>query len=104
MFDINRRELLKQAATLAAATSIASRETAADAQTPAGPAPVERFFPGFTRSQVKTTGATINVVKGGQGPPLLLIHGAPQTYITWRLVAPMFAKTYTVVAPDLRGY
>src|SRR5262245_52074903 len=104
MSNIDRRELLKQAAALAAATSIARRETAAAAQTPAGPPPVERFFPGFTRSQVKTSGATINLVKGGQGPSRLLIHGAPQTHVTWRLIAPMFAKTYTVIAPDLRGY
>jgi haloacetate dehalogenase len=81
MSDLNRRELLKQAAAIAAATSMASLEAEA-AQQPAGTPgapPVERFFPGFTRSQVKTSGATINVVKGGQGPPLLIIHGAPQT-------------------------
>src|SRR5215216_3241866 len=104
MSDLNRRELMKQAAAFAAAASIARRETAAAAQAPGGAPPVERFFPGFTRSQVKTAGATINVVKGGQGPPLLLIHGAPQTHITWRLVAPMLMKSYTVIAPDLRGY
>ena len=104
MSTIDRRELLKQAAALAAATSIARSETPAAAQGPAGAPPVERFYPGFTRSQVKTGGATINVVKGGQGPPLLLLHGAPQTHITWRLVAPMFMKNYTIVAPDLRGY
>src|SRR5688500_18717275 len=62
------------------------------------------FFPGFTVSKVKTTGAEIHVVKGGQGPPLLLIHGAPQTHVTWRLVAPLLMKDYTLVIPDLRGY
>ena len=62
------------------------------------------FFPGFAVSKVKTTGAEIHVVKGGQGPPLLLIHGAPQTHITWRLVAPLLMKDYTLVIPDLRGY
>ena len=110
MSDLNRRELLKHAAAVAAATSVARLETRADAAqqpaaAPAGPPPVEQFFPaGFTRTKMQANGATINVVKGGQGPPLLLIHGAPQTHITWRLVAPMFAKTNTVVAPDLRGY
>ncbi len=106
MTEIDRRELLKQVAAVAAVTSVgrASGVAAQEAPGPAGVPPVERFFPGFTRTQVQTGGATINVVKGGQGAPLLLIHGAPQTHITWRLVAPQLAKNYTVIAPDLRGY
>lgn len=62
------------------------------------------LFPGFRTSKVQTTGATINVVVGGQGPPLLLLHGAPQTHASWHRVAPELAKEYTVVAADLRGY
>ena len=53
---------------------------------------------------MKTTGAEINGVIGGQGPPVLLLHGAPQSHITWRMVAPKLAATRTVVASDLRGY
>ena len=63
-----------------------------------------RFFPGFTSERVMTSGATINLVKGGNGPPLLLLHGAPYTHVSWRLLAPELAKSYTVVAADLRGY
>jgi haloacetate dehalogenase len=63
-----------------------------------------RFFPGFKTFKVQVPGATINGVMGGQGPPLLLLHGAPQSHITWRLIAPDLAKKYTVVATDLRGY
>jgi haloacetate dehalogenase len=63
-----------------------------------------RFFPGFKTFDVKTTGATIHGVAGGSGPPMLLLHGAPQTHVTWRLVAPELAKSYTVIVPDLRGY
>jgi haloacetate dehalogenase len=63
-----------------------------------------RFLPGFTVSKVQTTGTVIHVAKGGDGPPLLLLHGAPMTHISWRLVAPQLAKSYTVIAPDLRGY
>ena len=72
------------------------------AQPAAGGAP--EFFPGFTATKVKTSGAEIHVVHGGSGPPVLLLHGAPQTHISWRLVATELAKTNTVYVPDLRGY
>ena len=97
---INRRDLFRQAAAVAAATSIGRLETVG-AQQDTGP--TSRFFPGFVRSTVRTSGTTINVVKGGEGPPLLLLHGAPQSHLSWRLVAPQLAKD-TVVATDLRGY
>jgi len=63
-----------------------------------------RFFPGFKTFDIQTTGATIHGVVGGSGPPLLLLHGAPQSHVSWRMVAPQFARNYTVIAPDLRGY
>src|SRR4029453_13562301 len=59
------------------------------------------FFPGF---RVLTSGTTINVVVGGNGPPVLLLHGYPQTHVEWRKIAPELAKNYTSVIPDLRGY
>jgi haloacetate dehalogenase len=62
------------------------------------------FFPGFEQRQVQTSGATINLVTGGSGPPLLLLHGYPQTHTMWRKVAPRLAEHFTVVVPDLRGY
>jgi haloacetate dehalogenase len=62
------------------------------------------FFPGFTQRRTDTSGATINLVTGGSGPPLLLIHGYPQTHVMWRQVAPRLAEEFTVVVPDLRGY
>jgi haloacetate dehalogenase len=97
---VSRRELLKQ--TAFAAAGVAAGGFEAHAQQPAGE--TSRFFPGFKTFKVETSGAMINGVIGGQGPPLLLLHGAPQCHITWRLVAPELAKTYTVVASDLRGY
>lgn len=62
------------------------------------------FFPGFTQRRIETSGAVINLVVGGSGPPLLLLHGYPQTHLMWRKVAPRLAADFTVVAPDLRGY
>ena len=62
------------------------------------------FFPGFQTRDVKTSSATIHLVVGGSGPPVLLLHGYPQTHIIWRKVAPQLAQKFTVVAPDLRGY
>jgi haloacetate dehalogenase len=64
----------------------------------------ERLFPGFAAQRVKTSGAEIFVLKGGSGPPLLLLHGHPQTHVTWHKVAASLARHYTVILPDLRGY
>lgn len=63
------------------------------------------FFPGFEAFRIKTSGGvTIAGVKGGSGPPVLLLHGAPCNLVNWRKVAPTLAKKYTIVATDLRGY
>lgn len=62
------------------------------------------MFEGFERLSVKTTGATINLVKAGEGSPVLLLHGYPQTHVMWHKVAPRLAHEFTVVLPDLRGY
>jgi haloacetate dehalogenase len=63
-----------------------------------------RFFPGFKPIQIRTSGATINGVIGGNGLPVLLLNGFPQTHVEWRRIAPMLARDFTVVATDLRGY
>jgi len=107
MAQINRRDLLKHTGGAFAAAGIVGSgfsRTSLAAQGPVTPNGTTPFFPGFAASKVKTAGAEIHVVKGGQGPPLLLLHGAPQTHITWRLVAPQLMKNYTLVIPDLRGY
>ena len=62
------------------------------------------FFPGFDRRVIPTTGAAIHTVWGGNGPPLLLLHGSPQTHVMWHKVAPRLAESFTVVLTDLRGY
>ena len=53
---------------------------------------------------IETGEATLRVRHGGSGPPLLLLHGHPQTHVMWHRVAPLLARDFTVVAPDLRGY
>ena len=62
------------------------------------------FFPGFERRQIEVSGAVINLVHGGQGPALLLLHGYPQTHCIWHRIAPRLAQRFSVVATDLRGY
>jgi haloacetate dehalogenase len=61
-------------------------------------------FPGFRTFDIATTGTTIHGVKGGSGPPLLLLHGYPQTHAMWHKFAPLLADRFTIVAADLRGY
>lgn len=63
-----------------------------------------RLFPGFETRRVRTRGATIHLVHGGDGPPVLMLHGYPQTHAMWHKVAPALARDYTVVCADLRGY
>lgn len=62
------------------------------------------MFEGFERERLETSRATINFVRGGEGPPLLLLHGYPQTHVMWHKIAPTLAEYFTVVATDLRGY
>src|SRR3954463_8081740 len=59
---------------------------------------------GFESALVPTSDATINVAHGGSGPPVLLLHGFPQTLVMWRDIAPSLAADFTVVCADLRGY
>ena len=62
------------------------------------------FFPGFSAEMVKTSGTTIHVLRRGSGRPLLLLHGYPETHLTWHKVAPKLSEQFSVVVPDLRGY
>jgi haloacetate dehalogenase len=62
------------------------------------------FAEGFEAARIHTRGAEINLVHGGAGKPLLLMHGYPQTHMMWHRVAPRLAEEYHVICPDLRGY
>ncbi len=62
------------------------------------------FFEGFTLEHREANGQRIRMRRGGSGPPLLLLHGNPQTHAMWHKLAPTLARRFTVIAPDIRGY
>ncbi len=62
------------------------------------------MFAGFELTYVRAGDVTIRARIGGSGPPLLLLHGNPQTHVMWHRVAPELARRFTVVATDLTGY
>ena len=64
----------------------------------------DRVFDGFETFDVALDSVTVHGVRGGAGPPLLLLHGFPQSHVMWAPVATRLARTHTVIAPDLRGY
>jgi pimeloyl-ACP methyl ester carboxylesterase len=122
------RRLLLGAGLLGATIVAGGAATAADAgggfsavhrgaNDPLPPAAVsanQSMFPGFRQTFVQTRGvmvdgklaegAVINTLIGGKGPPLLLIHGHPETHVCWHKVAGKLAERFTVVLTDLRGY
>lgn len=65
---------------------------------------MSELFPGFEQKRLPGDGADIFLRLGGSGPPLLLLHGFPQTHAMWHKVAGPLAERFTVVIPDLRGY
>jgi haloacetate dehalogenase len=62
------------------------------------------FFEGFTLEFREANGRHFRLRRGGDGPPLLLLHGNPQTHAMWHRVAPVLARRFSVVCPDLTGY
>ena len=63
-----------------------------------------KLYPGFSRKRISGSNARINLVTGGEGPAVLMLHGYPETHAMWHKVAPALARDYTVVCADLRGY
>ena len=83
----------------------------ADLPIPEGPGSVSRapnlpdgFTGTFTSRYIDTGDLRLHAVTGGDGPPLLLVHGWPQTWYAWRLLMPELARDFTVIAVDQRGY
>ena len=66
---------------------------------------VSSLYPDISNRKVKTNGIHLNVAEQGSGPLVLLIHGFPESWYSWRhQFAPLSAAGYRVVAPDMRGY
>src|SRR5262245_16824121 len=111
----SRRHILVAAivasvASLTPGAHAANRSASNHAPTPqgAGSAHGAPYLPhGFTdvfKSQyIDIGGLRLHAVIGGKGPPLLLVHGWPQTWYQWRLVMPALAREFTVIAVDQRG-
>jgi haloacetate dehalogenase len=108
MSNPGRREFLKNSMALALAPAAENALLAPVRLSESEPAqqPSGDFFKGFKTEQIKTSGATINTVYGGneKGSPLLLLHGIPETHVLWRKVAPTLAQDHFLVMTDLRGY
>ncbi len=62
------------------------------------------FFETFGKLDFESADVRFRGVIGGNGPPLLLLHGYPETHVAWRLIAPQLAGSFTLIVPDLPGY
>jgi pimeloyl-ACP methyl ester carboxylesterase len=94
---MNKRNVAAALLTVSLAATVGACGGRANATTPA-PVP-----PGFRSETAEVNGIRVHYVIGGQGEPMVLLHGWPQTWFEWHRVMPSLAEKYTVVVPDLRG-
>jgi len=106
----DRRSLLRTAAVLPLAAVGPPGAVFAEATEPSAnsassrKSPSDIFFDDFQLEHVAVGGGLIRLRRNGNGSPLLLLHGNPQTHAIWHAVAPVLATRFTVICPDLRGY
>ncbi|MCP2329507.1 pimeloyl-ACP methyl ester carboxylesterase [Hamadaea flava] len=100
------RRVLITLLSVAAAAALVTAPTSAEGQSAGADRHGEsqhRVPDGFTEQRTRVGDISINYVRGGHGPTLVLVHGFPQTWYEWRGILPELARHYTVIAPDLRG-
>jgi hypothetical protein len=85
-------------------TSLSNQQTAFDIEKPVEDLSFEIDNVTFSHHMASVNGIQMHYVIGGQGDPVVLLHGWPQTWYEWRHIMPALAKNYTVVAPDIRGF
>jgi pimeloyl-ACP methyl ester carboxylesterase len=110
MSAATRRAFLAGAAAGLGLATLAEPAPGQRAAGPAGPGSVSDapglpagFRALFASRYVAANGLRMHAVTGGRGPPLLLVHGWPQTWYQWRMLMPALARDFTIVAPDQRG-
>ena len=103
---MTRRRLMSlvAATTGALGAAILPRAAEAEENNTVETTAIDKLLPGFRRKRIRTSGAEIHALVKGEGPPLLLLHGHPQTLVCWHKVAPKLTERFTVVLTDLRGY
>ena len=102
---IARRDVIKASGALVGGLALGAPALGAQAPAASIDELDRQSFPGFRSLEIETApGVSIHTLVGGQGPPVLLLHGAPQSHLSWAKVAVELARDYTVVATDLRGY
>jgi hypothetical protein len=105
-----KRDLLWSSLTTKAASAPGKEIVMSSASIPEGPGSVSGapnlpagFADTFSSRYIDTGGVRLHAVIGGDGPPLLLVHGWPETWYAWRLVMPALAQDFEVIAVDQRG-
>lgn len=101
---LSRRSLLGTASAALGVLSMAKPDALLAQQAPTDAELDAKYFPGFEVKEIAANNVTIHTLVGGSGPPVLLLHGAPLSHLSWAEVAVNLAKDFTVVCPDLRGY
>ena len=101
---LQRRDLLRGAAALVAGGVALAARRRGSASGARGARRRREVLSRFSHREGSDDGAVIHAVIGGSGPPVLLLHGAPQSRVSWPAVARELARDYTVVVADLRGY
>src|SRR5918912_1102363 len=102
---LSRREMLGLMGSTAIAVSLAGcgGEQSGSSSSPSAPNLPAGFTDTFTSRYIDTGELRLHAVMGGDGPPLLLVHGWPENWYAWRLLMPALARDFQVIAVDQRG-